>query len=367
LKKSDNLINKKVAIVGSVGLPAKYGGWETLVDNLAFYMSDKFDLTVFCSSKRYESKMSEYKGVSLEYVNFDANGAQSIPYDIVSMIRSLKFADVIVVLGVSGCVFLPFASFFGNSKIIVNIDGLEWKRNKWNKLIQLFLKFSEKIAVKYADLVVSDNKAIQDYVFNEYGVESSLIGYGGDHASSVDLSPQSKKIHSFIGDKYAFSVCRIEPENNINIIIDAFSRFDELPLVIVGNWNNSAYGTNLREQYKYSKHIFLLDPEYDQSKLDMIRSNCHVYIHGHSAGGTNPSLVEAMYLGKAILAYDVPYNRETTLGKALYFSSSDSLVSELSLLNEGSINRVSSSMKKIADENYRWELIAAKYAELFTA
>ena len=124
---------KKVAIVGTVGLPAKYGGWETLVDNLTLHLHDRFDITVFCSSKKYNEKLKEFNGAKLKYINLNANGIQSIPYDIISIYQSIKFADTILVLGVSGCICLPLARFFGISKIIVNIDGIEWKRDKWKK------------------------------------------------------------------------------------------------------------------------------------------------------------------------------------------------------------------------------------------
>jgi hypothetical protein len=174
---------KKVSIVGSVGLPAKYGGWETLVDHLTRHLSGKYQVTVFCSSKRYREKKAKIGGVQLRYVDLDANGIQSIPYDIVSIWRSMKFADTILVLGVSGCIFLPVVKILRKDiKLVVNIDGLEWKREKWGPVARWFLKLSEKYAVKFSDAVVSDNKVIQDYVRNQYFVDSCLITYGADHA-----------------------------------------------------------------------------------------------------------------------------------------------------------------------------------------
>ena len=305
-------MGKKIAIIGTVGLPVKYGGFETLAEYLTKYLSKEFDLTVYCSAKSYEEKLSTHNGAKLEYINLNANGIQSIPYDMFSILKSYRYADTILILGVSGCIILPFVKLFSKKKIVANIDGLEWKRQKWNKYAKWFLKYSEKQAVNYADIVITDNQVIQDYVVAEYGKESTLITYGGDHVNRVELSKAVSDDYTFLNGKYAFTVCRIEPENNIHSIMEAMAMQNELPLVIIGNWDNSEYGRGLRKEYASKEHIHLLDPIYDQNILDQIRANCYVYLHGHSAGGTNPSLVEAMYLGLAIFAYDVSYNIETT-------------------------------------------------------
>ena len=162
-------IMKKLSIVGTVGLPAKYGGWETIVDHLTKHLSNKYHMTVFCSSKRYDEKKAEIGGVQLQYVGLDANGIQSIPYDIISIWRSMKFADTILILGVSGCIFLPIVKIFRKDiKLVTNIDGLEWKRQKWGRVAKWFLKLSEKLAVKFSDVVVSDNK-------NHTGIYSQAV------------------------------------------------------------------------------------------------------------------------------------------------------------------------------------------------
>ena len=356
---------KIVSIVGTVGLPAKYGGWETLVSNLTKYLNQEFDLTVFCSGVKYKDQPSEYNGAQLKYINLNANGIQSIPYDIISIYKSLKFADTILILGVSGCIFLPFVNLFGKSKIIVNIDGLEWKRDKWNGFAKWFLKLSEKIAVKYADLVITDNKAIQQYVTDEYGVSSELIAYGGDHVNKEPLRDKDKEQYAFLNDKYAFKVCRIEPENNLDIILEAFSFYNSLPIVIVGNWSNSPYGLGLRQRYQKYQNIYMLDPIYNQKNLDSLRSNCFIYIHGHSAGGTNPSLVEAMFLGLPVIAFGASYNRETTHNQSIYFENKQQLISIIEDLDIIDLKNIAKSMKSIADKEYIWIIIAEKYANIF--
>ncbi len=357
-------MKKKVAIIGTVGLPAKYGGWETLVDNLTKEISDSYDITVFCSSKRYDLKPESYNGVKLQYINLDANGAQSIVYDLFSMLKSLKFADTFLILGVSGCVFLPFFRLFTNKKIIVNIDGIEWKRAKWGGGAKWFLKVSEGVAVRFANITVTDNKAIQAYVKTEYGRPSELIAYGANHVTYKPLSDEVIAKYPFLKKAYAFKVCRIEPENNLHIILEAFKVYSELELVIVGNWNNSEYGESLKSKYNLFEHIHLLDPIYDQKILNQLRSSCNIYLHGHSAGGTNPSLVEAMYLGLPIIAFSGIYNRETTHGEAEYFSTTTDLIYTLNEMQPNRLDSLGKNMKRIAEKEYTWEKISRLYSEL---
>lgn len=359
-------MKKKLAIVGTVGIPAKYGGFETLTEYITKDLSEKYDITVFCSSKSYEEKIKKYNNCHLKYINLNANGVQSIPYDILSLLKALRFADTILILGVSGCISLPFLKlFFKKTKIVTNIDGLEWKRDKWNKYAKYFLKFSEKLAVKYSDVVVADNKVIQDYVLSEYGTKSELIAYGADHVNKMEISKELKEKYTFLDNKYAFKVCRIEPENNIHMILKALSKNENLTFVIIGNWEASSYGKNLKYKYSKYKNIKILDPIYDQNILNQIRSNCYIYLHGHSAGGTNPSLVEAMALALPIFAYGINYNKETTDGKAKYFNSSIELIKLLDKIDEDVLDTISKDMKEIADRKYTWKTISEKYSELF--
>ena len=357
--------NKKIAIIGTVGIPAKYGGFETLVENLTSDLAEDFDMTVYCSSKAYEDKLKMYNNAKLEYIDLNANGVHSILYDIVSLIKA-RNADVLLILGVSGCIFLPILKIFSKAKIIVNIDGLEWKREKWGKFAKLFLKFSEKMAVTCANAIVTDNKVIQDHVTNTYAKESTLIAYGADHVEKMTISDELLNQYPFLNKRYAFSVCRIEPENNLHIILEAFCEQDRLPLVIIGNWKASQYGMDLLDRYTSIEHIHLLDPIYDQKVLDQIRSNAYIYMHGHSAGGTNPSLVEAMFLGLPIFAYGVNYNRETTENSAVYFLNVVELQNLIKKTDDDDLKSISEKMSEISNRKYRWSLISDKYAELFS-
>ena len=354
---------RKVAIIGTVGVPASYGGFETLVENIIGDNASKdFEYTIFCSSKSYPEKQKEYKGVKLKYINMKANGVQSTPYDILSMMKTTNKYDVALVLGVSGCIFLPIFRLWFRNKLIVNIDGLEHRRGKWGKFAKWFLRKSEAMAVHYADIVVADNKGIQDYVTETYHKNSALIAYGGDHVErqvADEVQDRVLKEYGVKKEDYAISVCRIEPENNCHVILDAFSKTNK-KLIYIGNWERSDYGKTLKGKYSKFPNINIHTPEYDLDTLYALRSHAAMYIHGHSAGGTNPSLVEAMFFGKPILAFDVIYNRATTDEQAYYFKDSDSL---LKLINQEGLN--GDVMRNIAQKHYTWKKIASQYETLY--
>lgn len=355
----------RVAIIGTNGLPGKYGGWDQLVNHITINLKDRFSFIVYTSYFNAEEGLTEYNGAKLKIIWLKANGIQSIIYDMISLLHAAIKCNVLLVLGTSGCVFLPLIKLF-NKKIILNPDGLEWKRGKWNKPAKWFLKLSEKIGIRYADIVIADNKRIQEYIKETYKRESELIEYGGDHASHVPMSAVTKRKYSLETNNYAFKVCRIEPENNIHLILEAF-KGSNITLVIVGNWNYSKYGMDLRSKYGFYRNLRLLDPIYEQESLDELRSNCCLYIHGHSVGGTNPSLVEAMSIGLCAVVFNVEYNIETTENCALYFNSASDLTKILNDYDNNKINISSykEKMSEIAKRRYTWDLITEKYARVF--
>lgn len=354
---------KKVAIVGIVGLPAKYGGFETLVHYITLLKQNPLiKYTVYCTSSKFK-KSSHFNNAVLQYIPLKANGIQSIFYDIWAILKSIRY-DIILILGVSGCLILPIVRLLSNAKLIVNIDGIEHKRKKWGRFASFFLKLSESFAIKFAHQIIADNKAVADYVMTTYKKKSIIIPYGGDHSYRRELTQEVKDKYK-LPNKYAFKVCRIEPENNIELILEAFSEIKDLSLVIIGNWNNSKYGIQIRNRFSKFNNIHLLDPIYDQNILDQIRSNCYVYIHGHSAGGTNPSLVEAMYLCLPVITYDVNFNRQTTQNKALYFSNYLSLRYLLQTIHINKLNELKNNMFNIAKENYCWNNIVEQYEKLY--
>lgn len=358
------LKTKEIAIVGIQGVPARYGGFETMVENIIPQTPDpKLRYTVFCARRDCPQQPKQYKGARLSYVPlFHANGIQSIPYDILSLLRCTRHFDAILVLGVSGGIFLPIFRRLCRNRLIVNIDGLEHRRQKWGRFARWFLRKSEACAVKAADIVVADNQAIKQYVTDTYGREAALIAYGGDQ-TMCDLDPSRQmQILDSMGLKryeYAMAVCRIEPENNCHVTLKAFAATGR-PLVFVGNWRRNPYSRDLHRRYSAYKNIRLLDSVYDLDTLYALRLNARAYIHGHSAGGTNPSLVEAMFFGRPILAYDVVYNRNATFNKAYYFSDSKELTDLFDCCDlDGS------ELTALAEEHYRWATIAREYEALY--
>lgn len=353
----------KVAVIGSQGVPANYGGFESLVENLlGENCPDNVEYTVYCSSKDMPGKPKEHKGAKLKYVPLSANGVQSVPYDVISLCRSLTGYDVILILGVSGCMFLPIFRLLNRKKLIINIDGLEHRRAKWGRFARWMLKTSEVSAVKYGDVIISDNKGIQDYITETYGRNSELIAYGGDHAKRSLTDDFIYEVLNKYGVKkgeYAITVCRIEPENNSHLILEAFSKAGK-DLVFIGNWSHSDYAKQLKEKFSKYPNIHILDAIYDLDILYALRSSAGIYMHGHSAGGTNPSLVEAMFFGNPIIAYDVVYNRETTENKAYYFKTAEDIISHL---KNG--NLAGEDMAEIASRRYTWKHIADQYCKLY--
>ncbi len=357
--------NRKVAILGTVGLPANYGGFETLVENLVRYHDEKklpYDLTVYCSSKCYAEKYKNHLSAQLKYIPLHANGAQSIPYDVWSLLSAVWHRnDVILLLGVSGAVILPFIRLISSAKVVTNIDGIEWRRQKWKGLAKWFLRLSEKMAVRFSHEVISDNGAIADYVKATYGLDSHVIAYGGDHVMGAELQ---SVVEYDLPEKYAFSVCRIEPENNIEMIVDAFSKLKDHSLVMVGNWNNSEYGQSIYQRFSTCDNLYLLDPVYDLGKLRTLRSQASIYVHGHSAGGTNPSLVEAMHFGITVMAFDCDFNRSTTDDCAIFFDSVESLMDKVVNVDEELARKVAGKMLGLAKQRYTWGIVAEQYFSL---
>ncbi|NJB82466.1 DUF1972 domain-containing protein [Wenyingzhuangia aestuarii] len=360
---------KKIAIIGTGGVPARYGGFETLVEHLVVNLNQEFDLYVYASTKLYSKKerVKKWNNANMYYLPLSANGISSILYDLISMIHAMFFADQILLLGVSAGIFTPIVKWFSKTKLIVNIDGLEWRREKWNKWVQRFLHFSEKTAVRFSDADITDNEAIKRYTAIYYKTASHLIAYGADHVTQENMTNNDVIKYPFLSSPYAFKVARIEPENNLSMVLETFSKTPSKTLVIVGNWAKSQYGITLKETYQSFKNIHLLDPIYNQKELNKLRANCFVYIHGHSAGGTNPSLVEAMYLNLPILSFDVSYNRATTSNQCLYFKDVNELQYLLENTSYTTLRKIGKEMGHIARFRYTWKYISNRYGSIFKA
>jgi glycosyltransferase involved in cell wall biosynthesis len=356
---------KKVAIIGTNGIPAQYGGFETLVEYLTKYLSNQFDITVYCS-KSQKKKIDRYNNTKLIYIPLRANGWQSLFYDIFSLFHASCNSELILYLGPAVGFILPFVKFLFKKDVIVNHGGLnEWERSKYSNLQKFISRLNHKYAALYANINIADNTILQKSIYSLFGVNSVVIRYGGDHAVKVILSSEMIKKYSFLREEYYISVSRAQIDNNLHIVLEAFAYLPDRKLVMVSNWDVSLYGINLKKKY-YNKYqnIILIDAIYDTAEINAIRGFAKVYIHSHSYCGTSPSLVEAMYLGLPVFSYDTLTNRETTKGKALFFSSSEEL-RELILSNKNNLIECGRYMKEVADYEYQWSYISSQYAELF--
>lgn len=356
---------KKVAIIGIKGLPPAYGGFETLANYLTLYEGKNYLFTVFCGKTPLNKRLIEYNGAKLIYLPFDANGPQSILYDILSLIISWFRFDSLLILGTSGVLIIPLLRVFKKTKTIINFGGIEWKRGKWNWVGHWFLRTSESIAVKYAVCMVADNQHFVNYINATYRKPSKLIEYGGNHTSIRPITDEIQNNYPFVANDYFLSISRAQPDNNLHLLIETFTRLPTKNLVIISNWEKFKYGRNLKTKYKDFSNIFIVDAIYDLAILDVIRSNCYVYIHSHLYCGTAPSLVEAMNLGLPVISFDTETNRYTTENQALFFNDAISLKNLILKLKQSHLKELGEKMKEISDRRYSWDRIIKMYSELF--
>lgn len=357
----------RVALIGTVGIPAKYGGFETLAEHLVTCLGSRVEFTVYCSSRSYETSEPRFKSAKLVYLPLKPNGIQSIPYDILATIHAFGGHDVFLFLGASGAVVFPFLRFFPGKKVLINLGGLEWQRNKWNFTGKTALKFLERLAVYNSDAIIADNQVISEYIKQRYHRDSMVIAYGGDHAFKTPLTGETLRNQPYLAKPYSFTVCRIEPENNVHLMLEAFAALPDRELVVVGNWGVSTFSNTLLSTYSGFQNIHMLPAIYQPEKLNELRANCALYINGHSAGGTPPSLVEAMSLELPVAAYDTKSNRAATLNQANYFDSAKSLQNLITNLTAKELLENRKAMADIAREQYSWVNISEKYFNLFVA
>lgn len=352
----------KVSIVGTHGVPAKYGGFETLADFLCQNLCNDYNITVYCYSGLYPEKPKEYSGVKLKYFNIYPSGFKGIFFDLFTYIHALFTSKIILYLGPVGSgVITPLRYLFPGKKVIVNHGGLnEWEREKLSWVQKKWAKFNHYVAAKTSSLNIADNSLYKLSLKETFGAESTVIRYGGDHAVKPEITDELKNKYPYLTEKYAVSVSRAQIDNNLHIVLEAFEKFADYKLVLVANWDVSEYGKALFEKHKNHPNIITQKAVYDKDELNAIRGSSYCYIHSHSRCGTAPSLVEAMSLGLPVISFDVPTNRETTENKALFFKDSSSLIEQLELLNDSEHDRLAKEIQIISKE-YTWEKICNDY------
>jgi len=317
----------KIAIIGTRGIPNNYGGFEQLAQFLSVGLQNHgHELYVYCSNRHpYREKI--WQGVHLLHQQDPEKTIGTIGqfiYDFNCIFNSRKHNfDVILNLGyTSSAIWMKL--FSRKTKVITNMDGLEWKRTKFNKYVQRFLMFSERLAVKYSDLLVADSRGIESYLFKKYKVKAHFIAYG---AQLFD-TPDENLLSTFSLQPFGYNmlIARLEPENNIEMILDGVSKASiKKPFLVVGNTNNK-FGNYLVKKFQSANHIIFAGPIYDALSVNNLRFFSNIYFHGHSVGGTNPSLLEAMGCRSFIAAHDNEFNKSVLGEDALYFNDAKDVV-----------------------------------------
>lgn len=343
-----------VSFIGSTGIPNRYGGFESFLENCAPEIAARgIPVIVTCDARLYADQTPDFRGVRREFLSVPANGASSVVHDALAFLRIFAQSDQIVVLGVSGGLWFPlFRLLCGitGKRLIVNIDGVEWRRTKFSAGKRRLLKLFDTLAQRFSHRVVYDNKGLYGYITASAKEKSTCIAYSGDHV--LRLEHAVRKTHT------ALTICRIEPENNLELLIEGALRSTLTEYTIIGNWNHSNYARALREKYTHEPRLRLLDPIYDSLKLAELRETCAYYLHGHSVGGTNPSLVEMLFYDCEIICFDVTFNRHSAGQCANYFKTADDLQSILDTPISKTIDR------QILRSQYTAEAIADAYMEV---
>lgn len=311
----------RVAFIGSAGVPNRYGGFEAFLEHCSPTLAGKTASTVVtCHAGLYDDQCSDFHGVHRHFLTTPANGGWSVLHDLLAFFAVYRQSTHIVVLGVSGAPWFPLFRVMcavAGKRLLVNIDGVEWRRTKFSQNRRMLLRMFDAVAQYCAHVVIYDNPALREFVLDSCQAKAVCISYSGDHVLRVPGVNLSKF--------KALTICRIEPENNLAMLIEGALLSPLENYTIVGNWAQSEYGRALRERYAKEPRLSLLDPIYDAHQLGMLRESCAVYLHGHSVGGTNPSLVEMLFYDCAIVCFDVAFNRETAGDCAGYFSSANDL------------------------------------------
>lgn len=380
---------KNIFIIGSRGYKAKYGGWETLVTNLVDNYKDKD--TVFFVTQPTDRKSTNGK---IKKVNNNLNiiylycknfgGATMLLHSLSAFDFCLNYVKSNKLENAKFCILglKLYNKLKRKQKVLkqlgiktyVNPDGLEWQRDKWSDFVKKFFLRSEKLMLNYADKIVCDAKGIKKYISKKYPHlqdKCTYIAYGAEKISFSKVNEDKiLKKYKLKSNSYCLMVGRCVPEDNYELVIKDFMQSEiDRDLIIVTNYKNNPYYEKLKEltNFEKDKRIKFINGVYDKAKLATLRKNAYLYIHGHSVGGTNPSLIEAMSLTNVNILYDVCFNKDVGGKSCLYFKEQRSLTK---LLDDAkSIDKKSKKMgeeaKKIVSENFTWPIIVSKYKELF--
>lgn len=388
-------MRKAVYIIGSKGIPAKYGGFETFVEKLTGYQKDS-NIQYYVACMRENSAKSgitedrfEHNGAICFNVDVPNIGpARAIAYDIAAVNKAIELAkenkDEAPIFYILACRIGPFISRIKRKiraiggTLLVNPDGHEWLRAKWSMPVRKYWKFSEELMVKHADLLVCDSKNIEQYIqedYKQYQPETTYIAYGTDTAPS-NLKAEDTKVRNWYQEKginengYYLVVGRFVPENNYETMIREFIKSkSKKDFVLITNVEQNKFYDQLLQDTGFDKdpRVKFVGTVYDQELLKYIRENAFAYFHGHEVGGTNPSLLEALESTKLNLLLDVGFNREVGEDGALYWKKDQlaSVINQAEQLDEKAIADLNQKSSKRIEEAFTWEKIVTDYEKVF--
>ena len=356
----------KIGILGTRGIPNAYGGFEQFAQYLAEGLTAKgHDVSVYNSST-HPYKQDNWMGIKLIHCkdwedNIGTAGQFVYDFNCLKDAAKRNF-DILLQLGyTSNSIWFPI--WPKKSINIVNMDGMEWKRSKYNRLTKKFLRLAESWAVKHADVLVSDSKGIQNYILEKYQEPSVYIPYGADIPSSIDTAILTEwDLQPY---QYYLLMARMEPENNIEMIIRGYLDSERnFPLILIGNPGNE-FGKLMAKKYPHPMVRFI-GAIYKQDAVNNLRYYSSIYFHGHSVGGTNPSLLEAMACKCNIAAHDNIFNRAILEDNASYFNSDADVRDIINLQAPADVldNRKDNNLEKIKT-SYKWSKIVDDYERLF--
>lgn len=376
---------KHIFIIGSRGYKANYGGFETFVTKLVDNYNDSnviFHVSGLSNDKNILNNKINDNLISDSF-NIKANGGlKMLLCTIKSFLFYIKYIKKnninncsIYVLGLK---LGPLLKIYKNKlkrygiTVMVNPDGLEYKRSKWNNLVKKFFLLSEKWMLLNSDIIVCDATGIKEYIDNKYLFlkdKTIYIAYGTDDFNFANVNEEEiLKKYKIKKDSYFLMVGRFVPENNYELVINEFikSKTDKR-LIIISNISSSNYYSEVvsNTNCNKDKRIIFIDGIYNEIELSTIRKNAYAYIHGHSVGGTNPSLLEALNLTDLNILYDVNFNRDIGNDSCLYFKEDNSLTNIIDNINKYDRKKMGKSAKKIIKENFTWKIIVNKYKDVF--
>lgn len=343
----------KIGIIGTRGIPNHYGGFEQFAEYLATDLVKKDCEVYVYNSSNHPYQEKNFKGVHIIHCNDPEKTMGPIGqfiYDMNCILDARKRnLDIILQLGYTSSSIWSFL-FPKNALIITNMDGLEWKRSKYTYLVRKFLNLAERLAINHSDFLISDSEGIKKYIDDKYKKNSKLIAYGSNVIANIDETILEK--FNLQKLKYHMLIARIEPENNIETILDGvvFSK-TETAFLVIGDYTKNSFGKRIKEKYKKYKSIIFLGSIYDREELNCLRHCCNLYFHGHSVGGTNPSLLEAMGSGNLIIAHNNIFNKAVLKEDGYYFYTPEDVSFYLKNKNKESENlKIEHNKLKIKNE-----------------